>query len=336
MKYILPVPELQIGDILMVNRNDTTASRIREKTNSNYSHVLIYRGDNCFLESDGLGVTSVNPCRLLFEKFEDACVLRLKDISELSKLAQSIGNAANKIGTSYASPKEVLRGINCEDEEVVANQPNRQFCTRFVAQIYKVAGLPIVKNADYCSPKDFEDSSMLFNLNISLLEASQKQIDFANEKNPPIQLSNDATYNFFEGVRAIVSEDIQTFPQAEEFLLSNPQFDEQITTILETTDYLWVGDFERELNSHLYDFDSFIQYYGFEDALNYAISDLQNEINRTFNFRNSIDKYKKLYDETSLKYFDVHYKCYQRQLQFSQERFTVFSQVIMSRHDYGY
>lgn len=336
MKYILPVYELQIGDILMVNRNDTTAPRIREMANCNYSHVLIYRGDNCFLESDGLGVASVNPYRLLFDKVEDVCILRLKDILKLDKLAQSIGNAANKIGTGYASKLEVGRGVNCQDEEKIANQPNRQFCTRFVAQIYREAGLPIVKNADYCSPKDFEDSSMLFKLNISLQEASEKQIDFANEKNPPINLMTEATYQFFEGVRALVGEDIQTFPQVEEFLLANPQFDEQITKILETTDYLLVGDLERELNSYLYDFDSFIEYYGFEDALNYSMSDLTNEINRAVNFRNSIEMYKKLYDDTSLKYFDAHYKCYQKQLQFSQERFAVFSQVVMSRHDYNY
>lgn len=334
MKYLLPVYELQIGDILMVNRNDTTANWIREKTNSNYSHALIYRGDNCFLESDGLGVASVNPYRLLFDKLEDVCILRLKDTSKLSKIAQSIGNAANKIGTSYATPLEVGRGMDCKDERMVANQPNRQFCTRFVAQIYKEAGLQVVKNADYCSPKDFEDSDMLFKLNISLLEASEEQIEFANEKNPPIQLLTEATFTFFDNVRTLVGKDIQTFPQLDEFLRLNPKFDEQITKILEKTDYLWVGDLERELNSHLYDFDSFIQYYGFENALNYSMLELPHEINRTANFKNSIEVYKKLYDETSLKYFDAHYKCYQKQLQFSQERFTVFSQVVMSNQDY--
>jgi hypothetical protein len=42
----------------------------------------------------------------------------------------------------------------------------------------------------------------------------------------------------------------------------------------------------------------------------------------------AIENYKKLFDETQLEYFASHMKCYERQLELSQERYSVFETIL--------
>jgi uncharacterized protein YycO len=159
MKYILNLDKIKYGDLILIRGNDRTCLKIREYAKSNYSHALIYKGNKSCLESNAFGVQSVNPQRLLFENLDDAIVMRYREPNEIFFLEKGLANAAEKVGMSYASRHELMQSYLDILEK--AKEDRRQFCTRFVAQIYEDSGINIVENADYCSPSDIENSESM-------------------------------------------------------------------------------------------------------------------------------------------------------------------------------
>lgn len=326
MRYVIDLDKIQFGDIILIRTNDRTCAKIREFSKSNFSHGLICKGNVSCLESNAFGVQSVNPQRLVFENHNDAIALRLKNESKIEKLKEGLTNASMKIGMAYASRHELMKSYVKTLES--AEEGRRQFCTRFVAQVYEESGIKIVENPDYCSPKDIEESASLCRIEDILKEGSKQEIELALDEKNVVSRQTESTFNFLEGVRNLTSEDIQTFDDVDDFLLNNPQFNDQIDAQLKGTDYLKLGDLEKESNPEFYDLDLFLEKFGETQAYLISFQELPNELTRKFNFEQAIEKYKSLFEQYNLTYFKSHLDCYKRQLELSLERLNIFEEII--------
>lgn len=326
MKYVIDLSKLEFGDIILLRTNDDTCEKIRAYSKSNFSHALIYKGNKSCLESHAFGVQSLNPQRLIFSNNDDLAVFRLKDKSNVDNLEIGLTNASKKIGMGYASVREVMRSYLENLEK--AKEENRQFCTRFVGQLYKESGFDIVKNSDYCSPKDIEDSDLLERKTDILKEGSEKEINLALEKSSVIDIQTESTFYFLDNIRKNTGKDIQTFDDVESYLLENPEKDETFDMLLKDTEYLNLGDIERNKNILMYNPETFLKYYGLKQCLEVSKSEIYNELVRIQNFELAIIKYKKLFEKTGLKYFESHLKCYERQLELCFERYNVFQTIL--------
>lgn len=326
MSYIINTTKLIIGDILLIRTNDRTCEKIRQYSNSSYSHALIYRGNHSCLESNVFGVASVNPQRMLFENLDDLCVLRLKEIEKLLLLETGLTNASKKVGTGYSSRRELMKSyLETLDK---AEEGNRQFCTRLVAQIYAESGLKIVQNEDYCSPKDIENSILLEKVENCLKEANRGEIELAQEENNVLTIQTESIYFLLENVRRITKKDIQSFEQIDDFLLQNQEYDEDFNKLLQESKYLELGDLEKEKNILMYRPKTFIKHYGPKQCVKISLSQINGEKLRVINFTAAINRYKDLYAQTNLEYFKSHYECYERNLELSQERMFVWKTII--------
>jgi hypothetical protein len=320
--YLLEISRLVLGDIILIRTNDSTCQKIREMSNSNYSHALIYRGNKCLLESHAFGVQSSNPQRLLLDNIDDAIVLRLKDKSKIYQLEIGLTNAAEKIGMSYASVREVMKSYLGNLEK--AKEDKRQFCTRFVAQLYEESGIVIVENPDYCSPREIEDCQKLEKIENCVRQGTIAELELANEQDNSINKQTESTFNFFECIRNLFDNDLQTFGEVDDFLILNPQYDNESNKILIDSGYLDLGDIEKSKNEEFYDPIKFVQKFGIEYCSYISNNELNDEMVRSQNFKLAIDKYDNLYTQHNLEYFKSHRNCYKRQLELSYQRMNIF------------
>lgn len=326
MKYIIDLDKLIYGDIILTRSNDRTCLKIREFAKSNYSHALIYKGNKSCLESNAFGVQSVNPQRLIFENVDDAIVMRFRNPKEKYYLEKGLANASSKVGMSYASRNELMKSYLDILEK--ANESTRQFCTRFVAQIFEDSNISIVENADYCSPFDIESSPSMVKITNTLRLGSKNEIELALEKDNVINSQTDSTYIFLESVRNLTGLDIQTFDDVDNFLLANPEKDAEIDFLIKKTDFLQSGDVEKSKNIMMYNAETFLKYYGVNQCLKVSSEEIEHEVVRAYNYQVAVEKYKDLYLKTNLKYFASHMDCYLRQIELSAERYFVFKTIL--------
>lgn len=281
---------------------------------------MIYKGYYSCLESNDLAVNSVNPQRLLFIDEGDAAVYRLKDQTNIGQLVKGLQYASSIIGMGYASIKEVLKSISPTGDE--AKEVRRQFCTRFVAQVYEQSGFPIVANSDYCSPAEIENSLILDKVRI-LKEASPEEIELAESDGLDAH-QNQITHELLAKARKVTAEDLQSLEEIDDFLKLNPSVDDKLNEILQESGYLNLGDIESSKNPYFYDEVLFLEYFGMPNAIDFSAQNLVNEIVLNHNFEKAYIEYQELFDKTSLSYFESLAKCYKKQQDYSSKRLEIF------------
>lgn len=252
MKYILNIQKLEPGDIILVGYNDEESRQIQERTNSLYSHAMLYWYDS-LIHASSIVITE-NPSRLLFEKDENVCVLRLNDeYRQELRISHLIEHARSFVGTLY--DKEALDAM-AEDKEFIPNQ-NRQMCAKFIAQCFESVCADLVDDYEKCSPQDLINTDVVHQINDVLIEATPQDVDFAN--------SRDVTYLQFGAIFSIINRlrkkfpeaDIMSLMQLETFLESNPVHDGAIVEIMSKTDYFDLWHLEREYCPYLYDVEAY-------------------------------------------------------------------------------
>ncbi len=254
--FILNVPKLEPGDIILMRTAHRKSEIIRRAAGSGYSHAMLYVGGGSVIDSDGPGVQAHNPSRMLFENSDDAIVLRLKEIStgQINKIIQYAGS---KIGTEY-SKDEAKKVIKKEKGTPVKN---RQFCTRFVAKAYEHGGVLICEDPEYCSPKEIEQCPLLTLIDEQLFEANEAQIKYAKEENTVLNKQTEVHNLILESARKLTGEDIQTFEQIDQYLTSHPDMDSDFIKILNDSGYLELWKTDVEKNPWHYDFSQFKAHY---------------------------------------------------------------------------
>lgn len=320
-KYIFDFTKIQTGDILLLNVDPRLSAIMKDKTGSVYHHAILYTGGSSHIHSNkGPGVQAENTRRMLFESNEAAIALRAKDLEDPNFIRDVVDIARTKVGTEY-SMDEARRTVQEHTETYF--DPNRQFCTRFVAQAYAEAGLQIVDDPNYCTPFDLTSSEKMVVVNDVLTEASAEQIEYASEENTVLSQQIAIHNHIFSNAREITGKDIQTFNQLTEHLLSDPKHDKEITALIENSGYLELWRIDVQNNPGSYDFQIAIKEIDKEDWLT-ASAQLENmSLTNLERYETNLYFYKQQYNFKQLAYLKMHISLYEQLVEVANKMLDV-------------
>ncbi len=322
--YILKIEQLQAGDIILMRSSTRESIMIRQKTGCNYSHAMLYVGLSSIIESDGLGVQSQNLQRILFENHDDVIVLRLID-KKNTVIQQAVNYVRSKIGTEFSASEA---RVTTSKHNTNAKEKNRQFCTRLVAQAYSSAGVILTETPDYCSPSDIIQSNKLEVINNITRAATSIEIKNATEENQPLEKQKEIHNYILENARNLTKTDIQTIEQLSQYVINNPEKEDEIIDIIQKSGYLdfWETDIRR--NPWYYDDKKLISHFTNpiqQKQVGLFLIKGGQDIER---FTSSLEACKKAYETTHLRYFKIFVDLYEKLIELSKLRETVGQKVI--------
>lgn len=236
--YVVNVEILQVGDILLEKHDQgdpgivRESKIIRQRSDSHFSHALLYAGYGSVFESNVAGVQANNIQRRLYELEDDVMVLR--PISKPQGFEETVVEYVRRMAMQGYADKDYNYTRSKPD---TPSEPNRQFCTRFVALAYQYAGVSITDNPSFANPRDVELSNNLIKITNCLREAKDEEVVFAESDGV---LCHQADYNWelLNNVRIAVHDDeIQTIEQLTDFVVSHPEHDDTIAEIVENSNY---------------------------------------------------------------------------------------------------
>ena len=326
MQYKLNVKTLAPGDIILVGYNDDDSRKIQERTKSHYSHAMLYWYGSIIHAADI--VITANPIRMLFEEDEPVRILRLKQEhwSPL-RIKCLIEYARSFVGTFYDI--DALHAMR--DGEEVKPNPNRQMCSKFVAQCYDYVCLDLVEDYELCSPEDINKSDLLCEVEEPLLETTQEDIDFTK--------SFDVTKKQFKAIwyflrilnRKFPEEDIVSLKQLEAFIEKNPSKADDVLDLLNQTEYFRLWELEKEHCQYLYNVEDFINKWK-DDAVIQAIA-VKNDCQRIIEEkRGDIQAYKKKIETIGdIAYYRKMIELRENIISAAEERFAVAEKVLAKK-----
>lgn len=252
MKYKLNLGILQQGDIILVGTPSRLSQEIRNRINCDYSHAMLM-WDESLLHASKV-IIAENPSRKLYDEGSKACVLRLKDQPgrEL-RIQDMLDYARTLVGTYYDF--EAVLAIR-RGEQPVYN-PNRQTCSKFVAECFDYVGADVVKDYESCTPADLFASDSFDHIEDVLIEASEWDIEYAKSKDVT-KLQYDAIVNTVEKLAQWYPQaDIMSFEQLNQFVNNNPSEANRISQLLADVGYYNLWEREQEYCPYLYDAEQF-------------------------------------------------------------------------------
>tara|TARA_R110001583_G_scaffold139048_1_gene291097 strand:+ start:2939 stop:3910 length:972 start_codon:yes stop_codon:yes gene_type:complete len=319
--YLFEMSLLKPGDIILTSQVGAISKVVRLSTLSKFSHAILYVGDGSFIHSDGQGVHSNNIQRLLFERKNHAEVYRILDGNYVD---QAVMFARSQIGTSY-SVKEAVRTKN---PLYRGEKLNRQFCSRLVAQSYEYAGLLLVENTDYCTPKDLQQSLYTKAVDGCLRIAERHEIEFA-KSDSPVQRQTDITNFILKAVRELTRRDIQSFENLDQFVIDNQAYDVEITNIVVKSGYLTMFDHELNQNPWRFNGQLFLSL-DIEDAYKKerAEFELESAENQVRLYSHNYLMCQNIRGHFPLRYFEMKMDLYKKLINFMNKRIEAAKYVI--------
>jgi hypothetical protein len=191
-----------------------------------------------FIDSTSSGVQARNLQRELFEDDEKSFHFRLKNPPDRKVLEQIVDYARSEIGARY-SISEAARSVAA----VRRPRSRRQFCSRLVARVYKMAGIELVSDADYCSPEDLRLSPLLKELPVEFEPVSAEELAWTSGRPNPIQAMHDAQNAVLDAARSVDPE-VENFNDLYGLLVRRPEADQVIAAALESSGYLEIWKME--------------------------------------------------------------------------------------------
>ncbi len=328
--FIINHSQLEIGDVILErkdqgNKGEVRESRIiRQKTESNYSHAMLYVGGASVIESNVEGVQANNIQRKIYELKTDVLILRL--IEKTQDFEQKVVEYARLHifqGYSNKDYKHVTDTVKPSTPE----EPNRQFCTRFVALAYRYAGINLMDNPNFAVAKDFEQCDKLKPVEGCIKEATEEELNFARSEGIIV---HQAEYNstLFNDIRLAVGDDeIQTLEQLSEYIAKNPEKDLTIAKVIKNSEYYTMWKKMEEENPWDYDADKLKEHYGencFQVAIEIAAS-AEAGIQRFEDMQAKFMMLDLLYDRESYKTF---WNLYQNLVKSSQTRLSAAEAIL--------
>lgn len=252
MKYKLDINRLQPGDIILAGYNDKLSKCIQDRTNSQYSHAMLYWYGSIIHASDI--VITENPSRQLYEEGEHVCVLRLKEeYQQPLRIKQLIDYARGFVGTLYDNSSLIAMA---KGREFIPNK-NRQMCAKFIAQCFEYVCADLVDDYEKCSPQDLINPMIVNKIEDILIEATAQDEKFANSPDVT-KLQFDAVLNIIKTLyNEFPKEDIMSLKQLDLFLKAHPEQDLHVVDIMDSTQYFNLWQIEHECCPYLYDIDKF-------------------------------------------------------------------------------
>jgi hypothetical protein len=235
------------GDILFTARPAKMSKKIRVATDGVVSHAMICVQHSSFIDSTSEGVQARNLQRELFEVDEQAFHFRLTDAPNRQVLEQVVDYARAEVGARY-SMSEAARSVAA----IRRPRSTRQFCSRLVARVYKMAGIELVPDADYCSPEDLRRSLLLTELPIEFESVSDEEVAWMSGHPDPIRATHVAQNAVLDAARSVDPE-VENFNDLYGLLVRRPEADRLIAAALKSSGYLDIWKMEVEGHPWRYD-----------------------------------------------------------------------------------
>ncbi|MHC2424222.1 hypothetical protein ACVII1_007223 [Bradyrhizobium elkanii] len=242
----IKIGSVEPGDILFTARPGKISKTIRATTGGEVSHAMICVQRGSFIDSTSSGVQARNLQRELFEDDEKAFHFRLKNPPDRKVLEQIVDYARSEIGARY-SKIEAARSVAA----IRRPRSKRQFCSRLVARVYKMAGIELVTDADYCSPEDLRLSPLLKELPVEFEPVSAEELAWTSNQPNPIQAMHDAQNAVLDAARSVDPE-VENFNDMYGLLVKRPEADQVIAAALKSSGYLDIWKIEVETHPWRY------------------------------------------------------------------------------------
>lgn len=243
----IKIDSVRPGDILFTARPGKISKTIRFATHGVVSHAMICVQHGSFIDSTSDGVQARNLQRELFEDEEQAFHFRMINPPSREVLSQIINYARAEIGARY-STVEAARSV----ASIRKPRSRRQFCSRLVARVYKLAGVDLVPDADYCSPEDLRRSSLLKEMPVEFELVSEEELTWISDSPDPIQLTHVAQNAVLDAARSVDPE-VENFNDLYGLLVRRPDADHLIAAALKSSGYLDLWKMEVEKHPWRYD-----------------------------------------------------------------------------------
>lgn len=252
-RYIIQQEKLEIGDVIFTSEKSFISWFVRLVTFSKFSHVMLYVNGTSIHSVNG-GVYSKNLQRLLFKNPKHVKIFRPKRKLDATEKLKICEYARNKVLSVYALTETINVVIPFTN---VASK--KQFCSRLVAQSFKAAGINLVENPNYCSPKQIMKSNFFHEAPDLIKVANEQEISFLLKPNP-IQKIEDSTVSMIKQIRKSYGEKIQTIHDIIKLLIIHPEADDPVTAFAHKFDYFKHALFDLDINPWRYDTNEFINY----------------------------------------------------------------------------
>lgn len=326
MKYKLNLAVLQPGDIILVGYNDDNGREIQRRTQSDYSHVMLYWYDSIIHAADI--VITENPMRQIFDEDEKVCILRLKDeFHQPLRIFDLINYARSFVGTFYDNKALIAM----KKGKIPNPKENRQMCAKFVAQCFEYVCADLVDDYETCTPRDILMSSMLYPVENPTVIATDSDIEYAEDYEHDVTLiqSYSIKYILLSLKRAFPETDIVTFNQIDEYILNSPKDSDTVLKIFTENGYFELINKEKEYNSFLYDATQFQDRFG-DDSISCAFSVKKgNERIITEQENNIIEFKKRMQFVGELEYYKRMIDLRERIIANAKERTSVADEVLL-------
>ncbi|MGC1067919.1 YiiX/YebB-like N1pC/P60 family cysteine hydrolase [Pantoea agglomerans] len=252
-RYIIQQEKLEIGDVIFTSEKSFISWFVRLVTFSKFSHVMLYVNGTSIHSVNG-GVYSKNLQRLLFNNPKHVKIFRPKRKLDATEKLKICEYARNKVLSVYALTETINVVIPFTN---VASK--KQFCSRLVAQSFKAAGINLVENPNYCSPKQIMKSNFFHEAPDLIKVANEQEISFLLKPNP-IQKIEDSTVSMIKHIRKSYGEKIQTIHDIIKLLIIHPEADDPVTSFAHKFGYFKHALFDLDINPWRYDTNEFINY----------------------------------------------------------------------------
>lgn len=199
-----------------------------------------------FIDSTSDGVQARSLQRELFDDCEQIFQFRLKEPVSADTMARIIEYARAEIGARY-SVAEAVRST------VALRKPRsrRQFCSRLVARVFKMGGIDLVPDADYCSPEDLRRSPLLTEIEVKTERVSDDELEWMNSRRNSIQETHKAQNTILDVARTHDAS-VENFDDLFSLLVRCPKADPEIAQALQKSGYLNIWRTEVETHPWRY------------------------------------------------------------------------------------
>jgi hypothetical protein len=323
--FILKAEKLLVGDIILTTQNELVSKAVRKATSSQFSHVILYIGNQSYIHADTDGVHSGNTQRLLFADIGHATVLRLQ-MADPTAVYHACTFARRQVGKQYSVPEAIKSRFRRHGDK--PDKSNRQYCSRLVAQAYTDAGVQLVANPSYCYPVDFISSPLLYDVSDALWLASHSEIMLAQSEGF-IGQHNIAINFILQQIRGLSGLDIQTFEQIQPFLMANPQHDRDVCEILKISGYLdhWKEEVLR--NSWRYDKAEFLRFpMSASERTAIAREELTAGEQQLQHFIYMYGQCTQMWQQANFSYFAIKIQLYMNLIEVTKKRIETAKQII--------
>lgn len=256
--YVLRLDLLRNGDVILESGHKPHSEAIKKKTESNYSHAMIYLEGTIFESTKGGSVFTRVPNRFYVKNEEDLKVIRYNGELSDEALEKMAWHARINVATTYSVP-EAIR--SSRKKKPTTKKTKGQFCSRFVAESLHAGGIKAVDNIHYCTPAELEGAGDFSVVPGAVKRATPAEIQHA-DKSKLHPKHQKATVEWTRKAKTLLkplNNKVQTINDIYQALIDsrNPKIDKAIAKAMVESGYTRNFDDDRMENPYRYDESEF-------------------------------------------------------------------------------